>query len=88
MFGFGKTARDPLADAKSAQRWLATFPAQDPLAAHAALLTELGRIADRTTRRGAAQLEAVFALDAHAADLRRALTAQYVLVSLVSALLP
>ncbi|GIK84737.1 MAG: hypothetical protein BroJett026_02180 [Betaproteobacteria bacterium] len=78
MFGFGKTARDPLADAKSAQRWLATFPAQDPLAAHAALLTELGRIADRTTRRGAAQLEAVFALDAHAADLRRALTAQYI----------
>ena len=26
MFGFGKTNKDPLADAKSAERWFATFP--------------------------------------------------------------
>ena len=78
MFSFGKTSRDPLADARSAERWLATFPPQDPLAAHAALLTELGRIADRNTRRSPAQLEAVFALDAHTAELRRTLTAQYI----------
>lgn len=78
MFSFGKTSRDPLADARSAERWLATFPPQDPLAAHAALLTELGRIADRHTRRSPAQLEAVFALDAHTVELRRTLTAQYI----------
>ena len=78
MFGFGKTTRDPLADAKSAERWLAAFPAQDPLAAHAALLTELGRVADRSTRRTAGQLESVFALDAHAGPLRATLTQQYI----------
>ncbi|MDH4182493.1 MAG: hypothetical protein OEV46_10815 [Betaproteobacteria bacterium] len=77
MFGFGKTA-DPLSDAKSAQRWLEALPEQDPLAVHAALLTELGRLADRGTRRTPSQLEAVFALDANTAELRRALTAQYI----------
>lgn len=78
MFGFGKTTRDPLADAKTAARWLAAFPVQDPLALHAALLTELGRVADRNTRRTPAQLESVFALDAHTAELRATLTAQYI----------
>jgi hypothetical protein len=78
MFGFGKTMRDPLADARTAQRWVASLPEQDPLAIHAALLTELGRVADRTTRRTPGQLEAVFALDAHTAELRRTLTAQYI----------
>jgi hypothetical protein len=77
MFGFGKTT-DPLSDAKTAQRWLAALPEQDPLALHAALLTELGRVADRSTRRSPAQLEAVFALDAHTANLRSALTTQYI----------
>ena len=32
MFRFGKTAKDPLSDSKSAQRWLASFPDGDPLA--------------------------------------------------------
>ena len=77
MFGFGKTT-DPLSDARTAQRWLAALPEQDPLALHAALLTELGRVADRSTRRSPAQLEAVFALDAHTANLRSALTTQYI----------
>ncbi len=44
MFGFGKTTKDPLADAKSAERWLASFPAGDPLAVHGELLSELARI--------------------------------------------
>ena len=42
MFGFGSTSRDPLADIKSAERWLASFPDNDPLAMHAAVLAELG----------------------------------------------
>jgi hypothetical protein len=78
MFGFGKTTSDPLSDARAVQRWLAALPEQDPLAIHAALLTELGRIADRDARRAPAQLEAVFALDAQTADLRRTLTGQYI----------
>lgn len=78
MFGFGKTTRDPLADAPTAERWLDSFPAQDPLATHAALLTELGRIADRTTKRSSSQLEAVFALDAGTDPLRHTLTTQYI----------
>ncbi|HEX4883144.1 MAG TPA: hypothetical protein VFX05_03325 [Casimicrobiaceae bacterium] len=78
MFGFGKITRDPLSDARTAKRWLESLPAQDPLAIHAALLTELGRVADRTTKRAPAQLEAVFALDAHTADVRRTLAAQYI----------
>jgi cyclic-di-GMP-binding protein len=78
MFGFGKTTKDPLADAKSAERWLASFPAGDPLAVHAELLSELARMSDRNARRTPAQLEAVFALDAGTAELRRTLTAQYI----------
>jgi cyclic-di-GMP-binding protein len=78
MFGFGKTTKDPLADAKSAERWLASFPAGDPLAVHAELLSELARMSDRNARRTPAQLEAVFALDAGTAELRRTLAAQYI----------
>ena len=78
MFGFGKTTKDPLADAKSAERWLASFPAGDPLAVHAELLSELARIGVRDARLTPAQLEAVFALDAGTAELRRTLTAQYI----------
>ena len=32
MFGFGKPPKDPLADAKTADRWLASFSVSDPLA--------------------------------------------------------
>ena len=38
MFGFGKNLRDPLADVKSAERWLASFPTNDPLAIHGEVL--------------------------------------------------
>lgn len=78
MFGFGKTTKDPLADAKSAERWLASFPAGDPLAVHAELLSELARAGVRDARLAPAQLEAVFALDAGTAELRRTLTTQYI----------
>src|SRR5665213_4300389 len=65
MFGFGKSIRDPLADTKSAERWLASFPANDQLAVHVELLNELGRLAERVTKRTPAVLEAVFYVDAH-----------------------
>lgn len=78
MFGLTKTAKDPLADARSAQRWLAAFPPGDPLAVHGDLVAELARSADPGARHAPANLEAVFALDAGTAELRRTLTAQYI----------
>ena len=78
MFSFGKAGKEPFADVKSVERWLAAFPANNPLVLHGALVAELGRIAERDARRTPAQLEAVFALDTRTADLRATLTAQYV----------
>jgi hypothetical protein len=77
MFGFGKSIKDPLADAKTAERWLSTFPANDPLAAHSAILTELGALSERNAHRTPARLEAVFRLDVQTEALRRTLTSQY-----------
>ena len=77
MFGFGKTLKDPLADAKSVERWLVGFPANDPLAMHAGVLTALGRLAEREAKRTPARLEAVFQVDLHTDPLRKNLTAQY-----------
>jgi len=78
MFGFGKTAKDPLADAKSAERWFASQPAGDPLAIHAELMGALGAIAERGRERSPTSLEAVFRADALAQPVREALTAQYI----------
>ena len=77
MFGFGKNPREPLADVKSVERWLASFP-NDPLTIHGEVLGELGRIADQNARRTPQRLEAVFALDQHCAAIRRNLTVQYI----------
>ncbi|TMH15258.1 MAG: hypothetical protein E6H68_09205 [Betaproteobacteria bacterium] len=77
MFRFGKAPKDPLADAKTAERWLASFPASDPLAVHSALLIELGALTERDARRAPARLEAVFHLDVQTEALRSSLTAQY-----------
>lgn len=78
MFGLGKTIKDPLADAKTAERWLASFPLSEPVAAHAELLSELGHVVERTTRRTPARLEAVFRIDTRSAPLRKALADQYI----------
>jgi len=78
MFGLGKTNRDPLADVKSAERWLASFPTNDPLAIHSEVLAELGRIAEPTARRSPPRLEAVFFLDGQCEGLRKNLTVQYI----------
>ncbi len=78
MFGLGKGSRDPLADVKSAERWLASFPGSDPLATHGEILTELGRAAEPDGHRTPQRLEAVFYVDAHCSGLRRSLTTQYI----------
>jgi hypothetical protein len=78
MFGFGKTAKDPLADARSAERWFASQPSGDPLAIHAELMSALGAIAERGRERSPGALEAVFRADALAQPVREALTAQYI----------
>jgi len=77
MFGFGKTVKDPLADAKTAERWVAGFSANDPMSVHAALLPELGRLTERDAKRTPSRLEAVFRVDAHTDALRKMLTTQY-----------
>jgi hypothetical protein len=78
MFRFGKNLREPLADVKAVQRWLASFPTNDPLTVHAEVLTELGRIAEPTARRTPQRLEATFYLDAQCAAVRKNLTVQYI----------
>jgi hypothetical protein len=78
MFGFGKSPRDPLADTKSTERWLAAFPVTDPLATHGDVLAELGKVAAHAARRTPQGLEAIFYLDVHCASLRKNLTTQYI----------
>ncbi len=78
MFGFGKTSKDPLADPRTADRWLATFPANDPLAVHGELVAELGRLAEPDARRTPQRLETVIHVDQQCAGLRKNLTAQYI----------
>lgn len=78
MFGFGKHFRDPLADAKTAERWLASLPATDPLAIQRDVLAELGKLTERGASRTPPGLEAVFHVDAHTEELRRTLTEQYI----------
>ncbi len=78
MFGFGKSNKDPLADVRSAERWLSTFPENDPLAAHGEILAELGRIAEPAASRSPQRLEATFFVDAQCTALRRNLSAQYI----------
>jgi len=78
MFGLGKNGKEPLADGKAAERWLASFPENDPLALQAAVLAELSRLAERNGRRTPSELEAVFHVDARTKNLRKTLTAQYI----------
>ena len=77
MFGLGKSALGPLSDPRSAERWLASLPANDPLVVERELLAELRNLSERTARRTPTVLEAVFVADARANNLVRTLTAQY-----------
>src|SRR5438105_12960294 len=78
MFGFLKSRKDPLADARSAERWFAAPVATDPLSRKQELIEELARITAPTAKLTPRRLGALFVLDAHAEQLFRALTAQYV----------
>jgi hypothetical protein len=77
MFGFGKTTKDPLSDVKTVERWLAGFPANDPLALHAGVLGELGKATERDARRTPDRLDALFQADLQTEPLRKSLTNQY-----------
>jgi hypothetical protein len=78
MLRFRKNSSDPLKDARSAERWVAALPANDPLATQRTIVPELHRLTARSARRTPAVLEAVFLADKHANGTVRNLTAQYV----------
>src|SRR5207249_2748934 len=76
MFGFNKARKDPLADRKAADKWLAALPVNDPLAAVELILPELVRLGERALRTPASQ-EAVFRVDSYSDAIRDTLTRQY-----------
>ena len=78
MFGFLRSRKDPLADARSAERWFAAPVATDTLSRKQELIAALGRITAPTAKLTPRRLGALFVMDAHAEQLFRALTAQYV----------
>ena len=78
MLRFRNDSQDPLKDARSAERWLASLPANDPLAAQRVIVPEVLKLAARTARRTPPVLEAVFVADNHASAVVRNLTAQYI----------
>ena len=77
MFRFRKKPLGPFDDARSVQHWLASLPANDPLAAQRELLVELRRLAERTARRTPSGLAAVFIVDRKTSRVVRTLMAQY-----------
>jgi len=78
MFGFLKSRKDPLADARSAERWFATPTTADALSTKQGLIEELGRITAPAAKLTPRRLSALFVIDGHAEHLFRSLTAQYV----------
>ena len=78
MLRFRTTPSGPISDVRSAERWLASLPANDPLVAQREIVAELRKLAARTARRTPAVLAGVFAVDAHANGLVRTLGAQYI----------
>jgi len=78
MFRFGKSSKDPLADVKAAERWLATLPGADTLAVHSNVIGELERAAGPAAPRTPHRLRAVFHVDAQTGEQRRALIGQYI----------
>jgi hypothetical protein len=78
MLRFGKASSEPLGDPRSAERWLASLPVNDPIAAQQGIVAAIQRLTARTTRRTPPMLEAVFAVDVHAQRLVRTLVGQYV----------
>ena len=77
MFGFLKSRKDPLADARAATRWFSSPATADALAFKQELIAELGRITGPTARLTPRRLSALFVIDSHAESLFRSLVAQY-----------
>lgn len=77
MFGFWKSTKGPLADRRSAERWLATLPPTDAVALHIELTRELEQVVESELPRAPAQLQALFRVDAHSVEHRRTLVRQY-----------
>src|SRR5205814_10410192 len=78
MFGFLKSRKDPLADARAAARWFTAPATADALAFKQELIAELGRITGPTAKLTPRRLSALFVIDSHAENLFRSLIAQYV----------
>jgi len=78
MFRFRKSGKDPLADIRAAERWLATLPGDDTLAVHSDVVAQLDRVSGNAGTRTPPGLRAVFHVDAQTMPQRRALIAQYV----------
>ncbi|MGA8031672.1 MAG: hypothetical protein WCB48_04705 [Casimicrobiaceae bacterium] len=78
MFGFWKSTRDPLADARNAARWLSTLSPTDTLAVHSDVAAELARVAGSAATLTPSRLQAVFHVDAQTAGRRQALIDQYI----------
>jgi hypothetical protein len=77
MFKFRRRSQAPLSDARSAQRWLATLPFNDPLVVQREVLHALKALAERNARRTPSVLAAVFRVDAQTTNLVRTLLTQY-----------
>ncbi len=77
MFGIGKDQKDPLADAKAAERWYASLPGNDPVATQHDVQAALARLGEPNARHTPQGLEAVFRIDLDTQGLRRTLSAQY-----------
>ena len=63
MFGLSKENKEPLGDAKSAERWFGSLPGNDPLALEREVLDELGKLCEQNARRTPQGLEAVFRVE-------------------------
>lgn len=77
MFKFRRRSHAPLGDARSAQRWLATLPFNDPLVVQREVLQALNTLGERNARRTPSVLAAVFRVDAQTTGLVRTLMTQY-----------
>ena len=78
MFGFGRSAKDPLSDVKAAERWLSTLPGGDTLGVHGDVIEQLERASGQSAVRTPHRLRAVFHVDAQTGAQRRALIGQYI----------
>ena len=70
--------QQPLGDIRSAERWLASLPGNDPLVVQRSIVDRAAQARGAHARRTPAVLEAVFVVDTHVNGLVRNLTTQYV----------